>query len=260
MAEAGAALRPLLGALRDLVFVPVCVCCRGLLPRKAEPPLVCAPCWSRCQRPAAPLCQRCGASLPPGATPARSCRQCRELPAALRLLRSAYLHEGPAREMVHALKFGGWQALAVPMGRRLAALDLPRDLRDEVRRVVPVPLAPARLRERGYNQARLLAEALCRETGWICDPELLVRRRSTARQSGLQSRERRSNVATAFSVPPEARTRLAGEHVLIVDDVWTTGATALACLAALTEGGARVVSVLTFARAPSQREKGEAHN
>jgi ComF family protein len=255
MPELGAALRPLLGALRDLVFVPVCLSCRAVQSRAGTPPLVCALCWSRCQSPAHPLCERCGSTLAPGTRPGRSCRHCRELPAPLRVLRSAYLHEGPAREMVHALKFGGWQPLAEPMGRRLAAVHLPEDVRAEVRTVVPVPLAPVRLRERGYNQAALLAASLCRETGLRCDEELLVRKRSTARQSGLQSRERRSNVATAFSVPPEARSRLSGEHVLLVDDVWTTGATALACLAALVEGGARVVSVLTFARASNPRER-----
>jgi ComF family protein len=145
------------------------------------------------------------------------------------------------------------------MGRRMAAVPLPEDVRLEVRRVVSVPLAGVRLRERGYNQAALLATALCAETGWSHEPGVLVRRRTTARQSGLQSRERRTNVATAFRVPSEARVRLAGEHVLLVDDVWTTGATALACLDALVEGGARVVSVLTFARAPNPREKARAH-
>jgi ComF family protein len=255
MVDPAARLRPALAALRDLVFVPVCLSCRNVLPRSADPPLICSLCWSRCLAPSPPLCARCGSTVPRGAPRGRDCRHCRDLPAALRVLRSAYLHEGPPREMVHALKFGGWQALADPMGRRMAGVALPDDVRAEVSLVVPVPLAPARRRERGYNQAELLALALCRETGWRCDPATLVRRRSTARQSGLQSRERRTNVATAFSVPPAACGGLSGEHVLLVDDVWTTGATALACLAALVEGGARVVSVLTFARASNPREK-----
>ena len=84
---------------------------------------------------------------------------------------------------------------------------------------------------------------------------MLVRTRSATTQTGLHPAERRANVAGAFAVPAERGTRLAGAHILLVDDVWTTGATALACAEALWEGGARVVSVITFARALPDRRR-----
>jgi ComF family protein len=151
--------------------------------------------------------------------------------------------------MVHALKYGGWHALASPMGRRMAALTFPLETEEEVRFVVPVPLGPARLRARGYNQAECLAREVARCRGWSCRPDLLLRARATDAQATLHADERRANVAGAFRAADSARDVVQGEHLLVVDDVWTTGATALACCQALLSAGARAVSVLTFARA-----------
>jgi ComF family protein len=153
----------------------------------------------------------------------------------------------PVRNMIHALKYGGWTAVAGPLAQRMAALPFPEDVREEVRIVVPVPTSAVRLRERGYNQAALLAEALARRMSRTHEPDVLVRQRSMGTQTTLHPDERRANVAGAFT--PAAGVSLAGEHVLLIDDVWTTGATALACVDALLSAGARVVSVATFARA-----------
>jgi ComF family protein len=116
--------------------------------------------------------------------------------------------------------------------------------------VVPVPTSRTRLRERGYNQAALLAEGFAARTGRAYRPDLLARTRSTASQTSLHPGDRRANVARAFAAPGAgAANALLGEHVVLVDDVWTTGATALSCAEALREAGARAVSVVTFARA-----------
>lgn len=176
------------------------------------------------------------------------CALCAELPPSLRALRSPYLLDGPPRELVHGLKYGGWRALAAAMGRRMAAVDLPREVAEEVRLVVPTPVSPVRLRQRGYNQAALLAEAVAAERGWTCAPDVLVRSRASETQTALHPSERRANVAGAFEAPGGPGS-LRLEHVLLVDDVWTTGATALACGAAMLAAGARAYSVLTFARA-----------
>ena len=151
------------------------------------------------------------------------------------------------RQMIHALKYGGWEAVAEPLARRLAALPIPADVCDEARLVVPVPITPVRLRERGYNQAALLGEALAHRTGREYLPDALRRTGAVKTQTTLHPDERRANVAGAF-IPARAGS-LEGEHILLVDDVWTTGATALACTAALRAAGARAVTVLTFARA-----------
>jgi ComF family protein len=167
----------------------------------------------------------------------------------VRAVRSAYLFDGPARRVVHALKYGGWHAVAEPMGRRMAALSFPQETAEEVRLVVPVPLGPARLRARGFNQAERLAREVAARRGWSCEADLLHRARATDAQATLHADERRANVAGAFRAAETARRVLQGEHLLVVDDVWTTGATALACCQALLSAGARAVSVLTFARA-----------
>jgi len=146
-----------------------------------------------------------------------------------------------ARPAVHHLKYGGWWRVADPMVRllaRLAPLTRPAAL-------VPVPLAAGRMRRRGYNQAERLAWMLAERTGLAMRPELLRRRRETATQTTLPPEARRANVAGAFQggeVP-------AGARVVLVDDVFTTGATLVEAAGALLEAGAGAVEAVTFARA-----------
>ena len=115
--------------------------------------------------------------------------------------------------------------------------------------VVAVPLSDVRMRQRGYNQAGLLAAVVGRMRGWEARPDLLERSRATETQTALHPAERRANVAGAFQALPDRAPPVRRQHILVVDDVWTTGATTLACAEALLAGGARAVSVLTFARA-----------
>lgn len=151
--------------------------------------------------------------------------------------------------MVHALKYGRWTALAEPMAASM--LPAARRLSDGVpAALVPVPLAPSRMRERGFNQAALLAERLAEATG---NPvrDLLSRREHGVAQARLGREERQTNVAGAFVAGARPRGRGGGgERVaLLVDDVVTTGATAAACRAALAAAGWRCAGVVSFARA-----------
>jgi predicted amidophosphoribosyltransferase len=245
--RAPAAVGDLVQGLLDLVFAPVCLGCRSALSTRAADRRVCGACWSRMRAIPPPRCERCWNPHDP--TLREHCPLCEQLPPALRAVRSAALMEGPARALVHALKYGGWSGVAPALAARMAALPLPLEVEEEVGLVVAVPLGRARMRERGYNQAAPLAADVARRKGWRDEPGLLVRARSTARQATLHPAERRANVAGAFSVPAALRPSLCGEHVLIVDDVWTTGATALACVEALLAAGARAASAITFARA-----------
>ena len=111
--------------------------------------------------------------------------------------------------------------------------------------IVPVPLHTARLRERGYNQASLLAHEMACRVGLTLNEQTLVRRRATASQVKLDARQRKENVRDAFRCSDDT---LAGKQVLLIDDVCTTGATLAACAVALHEGGARSVQALTLAR------------
>ncbi|HET7275093.1 MAG TPA: ComF family protein [Longimicrobiaceae bacterium] len=155
---------------------------------------------------------------------------------------------GPPREMVHALKYGGWRALAKPLATRMAGLAFPLDVDEEVRYVVPVPLSPVRHRQRGYNQSALLAAEVARIRDLTALPNILLRTRSSESQTTLHPAERRANVAGAFSLNTADQPSINGEHLLVIDDVWTTGATTSACAETLIAAGARAVSVLTFAR------------
>jgi len=163
---------------------------------------------------------------------------------------SAAYSEGPLREAIHGFKYEGARALAPLLGEMLYAGWLAARLPGEV--VVPVPLHPRRLRERGYNQSQLLARELARLAGLRLDDRTLRRERHTRPQVTLNAAERRANVEGAFGCGPA----LAGEAVLLVDDVFTTGATLAACAAALKAAGARSVWALTLARAPGLTQSG----
>jgi len=133
----------------------------------------------------------------------------------------------------------------------MARLDWPLDVREERAALVPVPLAAARQRERGYNQSECLASALA---AWWRVPvwgNVLVRSRDTTTQTRLTPDERLRNVRGAFRAAPESRDLLRGAHIVLVDDVVTTAATLNECASALHHGGARILSYVTFGRAPA---------
>ena len=153
--------------------------------------------------------------------------------------------------VVHALKYQGWYRVADEMALRMARLDWPRDVREERAALVPVPLSSKRQRERGYNQSSMLALALSPHTGLPVWDDVLARVRHTQTQTRLTPEDRLRNVSGAFRAPASARNMLRGAHVVLVDDVVTTAATLNACAAALCGGGARVVSYVTFGRAPA---------
>ncbi|HEX9108607.1 MAG TPA: ComF family protein [Longimicrobiales bacterium] len=245
----------LLQSLLDLVFSPICLGCDSPISPGDPARLVCRRCRARLPLPPAPLCRRCGAPrLRTGRQDSGlSCRECEHWPPALRSARSACLLLPPADRLVHQLKYRGWRSLASPMAERMAAVALPPDVLEEARFVVPVPTTPARRRTRGYNQAELLAGAYAARTGRQMFSALL---RSTASSSqiALQPAERGANVISAFRVAAGTERGLQQAHILLVDDVLTTGATAGECARVLVSAGARTVSILTFARAPTVRE------
>jgi ComF family protein len=156
---------------------------------------------------------------------------------------------GNAATIVHALKYGGWDGLAEEMGRKMGRLRFAQDVETELSAVVAVPLSRVRLRERGFNQAELLARTIAEFRRLPLLVGVLQRQRHTQRQARLSPPERQTNVSRAFKVDSERRARINGQHVLLVDDVLTTAATVLDCVRALCSSGARAVSVLTFARA-----------
>lgn len=211
----------------DLLFPPMCVECRRV------GRWICTGCWNRVAWLRNATCGVCGA-----ASAHNPCRRCARQSSSLRSVVAVAPFEGAAREAVHALKYEGKHAIAPMMGRLMA--EATRDL--DVDLVMATPLHTARRRERGYDQATLLARTIARELHLGFDDKALRRVRRTRQQVSLGPDERRSNMLGAF----EAVHQLPGASVLLVDDVYTTGATLEAAAAALLEGGARSVVGVVF--------------
>ena len=239
--------RGLATAALDFLWPRACVACTGGM-RANEAGLVCGTCWSRLAELPHPRCVRCGHPVPGG--PRHDCAWCALWAPHVRAIRSvAWVPGGVAGRVVHALKYEGWTNVADAMAARMARLTWPADVLEERAALVPVPRAPARARERGYNQSALLARGLAARWDVPVWTDVLERTRATAAQARLTRDERLGNVAGAFRPGAGASSRLRGRHVVLVDDVVTTAATLSACAAALVAGGARIVSCVTFGRA-----------
>ena len=255
-------------ALERLLLPNACVSCGRTVGATTPDSLVCAPCLARLRSiPAG--CERCGQPLPP----VGPCRFCADWPRAMQRVTSAVWLGDEARQIVHHLKYQGYKRLADDMARKMVRLlSCPVGSM-----LVPIPLGPKRLRQRGYNQADLVARSLGEQ--WKVDVHLqiLARERDTKSQTKLTPEERRTNVGGAFLATTPTAPGLGGEEVeggeeehpasgspsppspssppnhfptvILVDDVLTTGATLAAAATALQEAGWHKVEAVTFARA-----------
>jgi len=178
------------------------------------------------------------------------------LPAFVRAARSyCWIGAGTGKDIVHALKYEGWTRVAQGMAERMARVSWPDDVIKERAGLVPVPLSRSRRRERGFNQSEVLAAHLGEIWRIPVWENALGRGASSRSQTELTPGERLSNVAGAFTVPEQAHTELRGAHVILVDDVVTTGATLRACASALFASGSRTISYMTFGRAPASGDR-----
>jgi ComF family protein len=161
----------------------------------------------------------------------------------------------PASSIVHALKYGAWPRVAVEMAERMSRLAWPRDVVEERTALVPIPLASARKRERGYNQSALIAASLGEHWRVPVWESLVVRARETRSQTRLTPEQRLGNVAGSFQIGAQNLDELQGAHMMIVDDVVTTAATLNACAKVLYDAGARIISYVTFGRAHASGDR-----
>jgi ComF family protein len=241
LAHASSVARRLVDPLLAVVFPSRCPACGQLLAQLGRGPL-CEPCWRSLPRHRELAC-RCGLPLAAGLSECPRCRRGRQVFAAGCSLGP---YEGSLRVVIHELKFAGRRRAAARLAELLLESEAVRRLLATSDVLVAVPLHPRRLRERGFNQAALLAQELARRSERACCPDALVRRLDTAPQAGLSAAARRRNVRAAFAVRRKAS--VAGRTVTLVDDVVTTGATAIACGRELRAAGAREVRLLSVAR------------
>ena len=244
-APAGTWLARLGRAFADLLFPPHCVVCRTL------GAWLCESCQAAIEAISPPVCGRCGLPLPALA----SDHYCPLAASSLAGVRAYALYRGPLREAIHQFKYGGLQSLATLLGEMMAGgwVTLAPSS-GPVDAVVPVPLHPARQRERGFNQSACLARQLGAHLGWPVIEGVLVRTRRTVPQVGLEPARRQTNVAGAFQCVDGS---LAGKRLLLIDDVRTTGSTLEAACLALHQGGAASVWAYTLA-CTAGRSSGDA--
>ena len=244
-------LDALYDATLALVYPLKCAACGAASVEARRDAPACAACWQATTlfTGAETCCWKCGAEargagvVPPEKRIEVRCRRCDEL--AFTAARSVGKYEGALRAVVLTLKHEPY--ISARLAQLLYAAQSRAPL-DAATRIVPVPLHAERERERGFNQATLLASTLATLTGLPLDEWSVVRTKHTSRhRAGMDARARRETVESAFQV--ERPRLVAGERILLVDDVFTTGATVSACARALKESGAIEVYVLTVARA-----------
>ena len=227
--------------MRDAVLPPMCPACAEPL---TDDGAVCATCWSRLSFIARPYCERLGLPFAHDAGPGLLSARAIAEPPAFGRARAAVRYDDVAGSLVHALKYGDRMELAPMLGRWMA--EAGRELIDTADGLVPVPLHWRRLWARRFNQAAALATVMADLRGIHVLSDVMTRTRPTPQQVGLSRAERARNVQSAFRVNA-GRTAVRRRHLIVVDDVMTTGATAESCARTLLRAGAATVDVIVFA-------------
>ncbi len=238
------AVRRIVRTVLDMFFPPLCMSCRK---RVAEPHALCPACWSVIAFIAGAVCAKCGTPFEADPGGETLCGPCHANPHSFDRARSLFKYDDASKGLILGLKHGDRLDHVPGLARWLGRTGT--ELLNSADVVVPVPLHRWKLWKRRYNQAALLAEQLACWSGKPHLPLLLERTRPTPSQGEMTSaKARRRNVLGAFKVPTKFRENLRGKKVLLVDDVFTTGATLDACARALKRAGAARVEVLTLAR------------
>ena len=205
----------------------------------------CQSCWESLVFLGSPCCASCDLPLPYATDDVQQCAECLSNPPRHDGIKAAVAYGDIARHVALRLKYAGRIGLA-----RMIAGQLLRHIRElpADALLVPVPLHWTRLWGRSFNQSVLIAREISAQSGHTHCPDLLRRTRRTTPLGGLSGKERRNMVAGAFQVHEKRRDAVKGRHILLVDDVYTSGATTDACIRALKKGGASAVTILCWTR------------
>jgi ComF family protein len=238
--------------LVDWLYPPRCRACSGSIQGR-DSEYFCSTCWAHIQLVLHPSCTVCGRPFPDASGDDHTCGVC--------LARTPYFDrahswacyprepatEHPLRQVIQKFKYGRKVALGKPLGDLMARGCEEYLAESGAEMIMPVPLHPRRLRWRGFNQSVLLARQIARAYDVPLDCFTLYRGKDTPPQTQLPEEERRKNMRGAFALTPQ--TSVKGKSILLVDDVYTSGATVNECSRVLKRGGASEVLVLTLARA-----------
>ena len=231
-------------AALNLVYPPACMVCRTAV---TAPGTLCSDCWTQMRFIERPYCERLGTPFAQDLGEGLISPDAMANPPVFGRARAvAQFEDGPARQLIHRLKYYDRMELASPMGHWMARAGV--EVLQDAQVLVPVPLHRSRLLARQFNQAAALANVVARHSGVPCDPSLLARVKATRSQVGMSRTERANNLQGAFLVPEERKLWLTGRKLVLVDDVLTSGATANAAARALFRGGAGSVDLLVFAQ------------
>ncbi len=229
--------------LVNLLFPPRCLGCDAQVDRHGT---LCSACWQQVNFITEPFCAACGLPFEYSIGAQAHCAACIQEAPPFARARAAFRYDDASKHLVLRLKYQDETALAQVYAPWLARAGAEVLAASDV--IVPVPLHYWRFVHRRYNQSALLASVMAKVSGKLLLPDGLMRIRPTLQQTGLTHAQRQKNVRGAFRVHPKRREMLRGKTVLLVDDVYTTGATLSACAKALKRGGASEVNVLTLAR------------
>jgi len=271
--------KPVLGIILDAVFPPKCLVCSRLFkpaaaagsiqPSRGGPKiggtltefyqLLSASCCPDCLQDfvaiSSPLCECCGMMFKGHEDDDHLCGECLMQPKEFRMARAALVYGHQLMAVIHRFKYAGKTRLARPLGRLILCAYLRHWHNEKVDLILPVPLHPKKMRRRGFNQSYLLLDSWKSGSKPVIDEpgtipvitDVLVRIKATLPQAGLGRQQRLKNIQGAFKVRiPE---KVYGKKLLLVDDVYTTGATVNECARMLLKAGAQMVDVLTVARA-----------
>jgi ComF family protein len=240
--RAGALVSSLTRAALDTLYPPTCLACRAATDEHGA---LCPRCWSAIRFIERPFCERLGTPFEHDLGPGLISPQAMADPPAFSRARAvARFEDGPARTLVHRLKYSDRAELARPIASWMARAGA--DILADADLLTPVPLHALRLWRRQFNQAAALTAEISRRTGKPCDLTALRRVKATRSQVGMSRAQRAENVQGAFRCAESAVLR--GLNVVLIDDVLTSGATANASARALSRAGAKRVDVLVFAR------------
>ena len=234
-----------LSQISDAFFPRICLACSRILPSD-RPEFFCADCFGQITFLHGSLCPVCGITFPDSPAGNHLCGSCMEHTRWFDFARAAVAYDGIILNAIHRFKYGRDLTAGAALASLLADFDFSGIDFSAFDAMIPVPLHIKRLRERRFNQSLVLARSLGKKQGVAVDFSLLKRRRFTLTQTGLNKSERDKNISGAFSVNRPDNIR--GRSFLLVDDVYTTGATINECAKTLVLAGAKRVAVLTVAR------------